>query len=748
MANECFTDAEIKKFGLEGLTLKEQIQKVVAKIKGSDNKKRQAKMQAIHKHRNVQKMRQHPKKEDAGSKALLYTDRTELSESSGVEAVINAISAGYHGRIFEIMEEFMPRKLGLDPNTSNQIELLKAIRGEKTDPKFANMAKAWSEVVEEIRTRFNAAGGDIKKLSDWGVPVHHDAHLVGKKTFDIWHDDIIKELDLDLMGLKGIDTKKEFLPIYLYIKSGGVTAIKPGAFKGKQKIADRHGISRYFKFKDADSQYRYMDKYTDSTIFTTVTDYVTTLSQEIGLMERFGPNPDLGWENVLDTAKRDMALRGEKGKFGNAENAWKELMGKTAPNNRTFANIMSTGRNLEVGLRLPGAAVAAIPDVMMNAMTSKYNGLPMMKVMKRFIGNLSHMKKADRALAARLHMPLVFMLDSAHSAMRFADVAGHKASARFASFVMRASGLNAWTVAGKSAFHFEFMSQLASKDWSRNIKRTMKRYGVTKGDQAKMQASAKYVKDGVEYLDPEALPRATRERVVAMVISETKYAVPEGDALVRAVMFQGSRRGEVGGEILRSGPMMFKNFLATIIANHWARALHGFEGKGSSKLAYATAMIVGMWAMGAIVFQVKEISKGRKPVDWDNPQLWKEAAIHSGIFSVVGDILNSDSRKYGQSALDFLGGPLAGDFTKVFWEGALGSMDDMLNSEKQINEMFTKAGEKAATFVPGQFWYSKLIMERMFLDSLKKLSNPNYDLKKMKREQKHYERFQNERWFR
>lgn len=754
MANNCFTDQEIKKFGLEGLTLQEQIKKVVDKIKDADARKRRMKMQVIKFNQNKKKYRHHPKGPASGVKGMLWIDRKELSQTAGVESDINTISAGYHGKLIDILEEFMPRKFGFDINKANHIELLKAIRLEKTDPKFAKMASALAEVVESIRIRFNAAGGNIKKLKDWGILLHHDPHLVGKKGYDEWHNDILKELDLETMGLVGADTKKEFKSVYDAIKSEGIIPMKIGMFKGAQAISNRHQVSRYFKFKNAESQYRYMDKYSDSTIYTSITDYITTLSQEIGLMERFGPNPDLGWKNVLDSAKKDAAISGKKESFNKAENAWEELIGRTAPkmSTRTFANRAASVRNVSAGLHLPGAALSALPDVMMNTMTSKYNGLPAMKVMTRFISNLSHMSATDRKFAAKLHMPLMFMLDSAHSAMRFADVAGHKASARFASSIMRGSGLNHWTIAGKMAFHFEFMSQLANKSWDSRLKKSMKRYGITKGDQEKIKASKKINKEGVEYLDPEVLPRATMERVVAMVISETKYAVPEGDVLVRAILHQGSRKGEVGGELIRSTFPMFKNFTATIIANHWARALYGFEGSKSSRVAYAMATMIGMWTIGAMVFQLKEISKGRKPVAWDNPNLWKEAAWHSGIFSVIGDVMNSDSRRYGQSLIDFLGGPIAGDANKILWKGILGNMDDMLDSEKRLGEIIknmpNRATATAASFVPYQFWYSKLIMERMFLDSMRKLGDPNYDLKKMKREQKYYEKFQNEKWYR
>jgi len=750
VANNCFTDKEIKELGLEGLTPEEQVRKVIDKINDAERNKSNLKLQVLVNKKNIDKAVSHPHGPASGVKGLAYADRTELSQSSGAEAHIETVITGYHSKIYNIMEEFMPRKLGLATNEANQIELLKAIRGESADPKFVKMASEFSGVAEDIRVRFNKAGGRIKKLSDWGLPVHHDEYLIKNMGYDAWHDFTLEQVDLNKMNLEGVDTRKEWRQVFDSIVSGGIIGLKTDLFNRTSAVSKRHQLSRYFKFKDSASQYRYMDKFSDTSIFTSVTDYISTLSQEIGLMERFGPNPDAGWKHLMDAAKKEAYARGEKESFVNAENAWEELIGRTSPSieGRKAANIMSTFRNIEVGLKLPGATLSALPDVLLNSITAKYNGLPAVNVMKRFVGNLSHISASDRKMAARMHMSLRFMTDSAHSAMRFAEVTGHKSSARFASVIMRGSGLNHWTVAGKMAFHMEFMAQMGGKNWDSRLKKSMKRYGITEGDQKKIKDSVKYTKDGVDYLDPEVLPRATMERVIAMVSSETKYAVPEGDVLVRAVMHRGTRKGETGGELLRSLPMMFKTFPAAMIANHWARALYGFEGNNASRVGYMMATVIGMWVMGAFVFQLKEISKGREPVDWDNPNLWKEAAIQSGIFSVIGDIVNSDSRNYGQSALDFFGGPIAGDANKVLWNGILGSMDDMRDSEKQLSEMFTGAGATAAQFVPGQFWYSKLIMERMFLDSLKKLGDPNYDLKKMRREQRHYERFENEKYYR
>ena len=742
MAN-CFTKAQIKKWGLEGLSEDDQIRKVRDILGNKDNTKRQIKMQAIIIAKELRKIRQHPKGSVAGLKAELYTDRWEMSQTSGVEANIHAIRARYQSKLYSIMEEYMPRKLGLDINKKGQLDLLKVARGEEpSNPSLKKMGEAWAEVKEELRVRANRAGNNINKLENHGITMHHDPYLVKKADFEEWFNDIKEGLDFDRMGISETSSRNIFIDIFHNISSDGMYSAEPGKFRGRMKVANRHKQARFFHFKDAEAQMKYMDKYTDTSIYSAMMDYVGMMSQEIGLMEKFGPNPDSGIKTLIDHVNIDERNK-NAGDF--IEKAYANISGKTNPLNRKFADRAQTLRNIETGVHLGGATLSALPDVMFNAMTSKYNGLPGMKVLTKFIKNLSHLNAEDRKLAAQLWMPLDFMLDEAHSAMRFADVAGHKASSRFAGFVMRGSGLNAWTIAGKMAFHTEFMAELAKTDWHPNTLRTFKRYGITESDISAIKQSVKLVKNGVEYLDPTTLPQDTAERIISMVTSETKYAVPEGDLLVRTVMNQGTRRGEIGGEVLR-GISMFRNFPATIIANHWARALRGFEGNTSSRIGYATAMLIGTWALGTAVVQLKEIAKGRKPVDWDNKELWKKGMLQGGSLSIVGDIMSSDSRAYG-SIQDFALGPIGSDANKIIWKGILGNMDDMKNAEYEFSKHLKGAVGLSADYVPGQFWYTKLIMERMFLDSMRRFGDPNYDRKVMQRENKRRKEFQNERWF-
>lgn len=747
MVAKCITKAELKKYGLEDAT-PDQVLKAMREVSETlTNNRRQTIMQATILQKNIDYIMAYKDKNGnpdpaQGLKALLVTDRTELSNRSGIESRMHAVNAQAHSQISEMMEEFMPTMFGLKRDRVGQRRIVRALFGEQTgDPKYQRFAKDWMDLVESLRIRFNKAGGEIGKIDDWNLPQHHDAYLVKDRGFDEWFRDIVKAVDLDKMDIPDDEVPQVFRKAYDNIITGGLESFEPGSSFGRSKLANRHREARFFKFKNADAWLEYQEKYTDATPYMAMMDHVTMISNEIGLMENLGPNADITFRTLADHAAK---AAGDANAVRAAEKIYTNLSGKTNPISQKFADRMQALRNVTTGLKLPAAALSALPDVIFNSMTANYNGLPAMRVITRFLKTLSANSAEDRAFAAKLWTPLEMLIDEAHSASRFADVAGQKTSAKFSSFVMRGSGLNAWTHAGKMAFHAEFMSGLADPKIraNANMKKSFERYGITPEDLTAIENSKKLVKNGIEYVDPENLPRDTAERLVSMVISETKYAVPEGDALVRAVMNQGTRKGEVGGEILRS-VTMFKTFPATIIANHWARAIHGHE----SSLSYITKMAIGTWVLGTVVTQLKEIAAGREPIDWDNPELWKEGAMRGGSLSLVGDIMSSDSRSWGQSFQDFALGPIGGEIDKVLWRGVLGTYDDLLKGEIEAGQIVNKAIGHIPDYVPGQFWYTKTIMERAFLDSMKELKDPNYQIKKARREAKRYEKFQNERWW-
>ncbi len=316
---------------------------------------------------------------------------------------------------------------------------------------------------------------------------------------------------------------------------------------------------------------------------------------------------------------------------------------------------------------------------------------------------------------------------------------------------MRGTGLNRWTIAGKQAFHMEFMSLLTTDIRNnKNLMRTFRCYGLGEAAIKDIEAGGVLVRGGAEFLDPKTLKVDTMEQVFGMVSEEMGLAVPEPDTAVQAFMNQGKKRGEAGGELFRTGGQ-FKAFSVSIIMGHMARALHGSEGNLGGKIRYGASIITGATMLGVLTTQLKEIAKGNKPFDWDSKTLWNRGFQAGGALSIAGDLLMSDVTKYGTSMQDYLLGPLGGDANKIFWKGFLGGVADITaadNKLREIHKITRNTADEALDYIPGQFWYTRLAFDRIVYDGLHKAVNPEWQLQEVQREiKRRQQEGANERWW-
>ena len=406
---------------------------------------------------------------------------------------------------------------------------------------------------------------------------------------------------------------------------------------------------------------------------------------------------------------------------------------------------MDLVRNTVTGLKLGSAVLPAISDTILHAITNAYNGLPAFKTLGDTIANLldpsAMSRKQSRAFASQLWFEADAMIDSAHSAARFGDITGHKMSKKFASGVLKASGMDAWTVIQKRSFHVGFMGGLSNR--IDKMQPTLDRYGFSPEDIEIISNSKRIQHKGASFVDPKELPQDLAERVVGMVSSESRYAVIEGDAYTSAIMHQGTRKGSVEGEALRLAGQ-FKMFPVAMMANHWNRMA---QGRGSiSRGAYFANFALGTTMMGAMVLQMKEISKGYTPQDMDSAEFWTKAIAQGGSGSLLFDIAAGDSRMYGGSLADFVGGPALGTVNQVLYESLLGSGDDLRRGERELKSYTAEAGRVVAGQIPS-LWYTKAVMNRYILDEIKRATDPRYDVKRMAKERKRYRELGNERFF-
>jgi hypothetical protein len=193
----------------------------------------------------------------------------------------------------------------------------------------------------------------------------------------------------------------------------------------------------------------------------------------------------------------------------------------------------------------------------------------------------------------------------------------------------------------------------------------------------------------------------------------------------------GTQSGTVRGELAKS-VMQFKSFPIAMMSRHWRRALdtpQGLDGAPltANRLAYAGAMMVSLTALGAIAFQIKEMVKGKDPVDMTTGKFWTRALAQGGGLGFVGDMLLSDTTE-DRGKLDTLGrallGPAFGSAADL-WELTKGNVDEYLAGKD------THAAAEGLRFARGHLplvnlWYAKAALDHAGLNALQENLSPGY----------------------
>jgi hypothetical protein len=700
-------------------------------------------------------------KDQNGDPVILV--RADSSIGADLDSTIHGIRASYQGKVIDMLEEMRTKYAGLLDNKKGSDMLVRALYGDVRDAAFTKMAADWKKLHTELRERFNRAGGDIDELKDWSLPRTQDSTLVKKHGEADWIDMVKRTADMDRMRrshvksenkvptqqeLDAVDIDDVLSKMYKNIISEGVTeAPFENVGKISTKIADRHKERRSIHFKEADQWMEYHGKYSNTAPVNAMMDYVSMLSNEIGMMEKFGPNPTTTVNTMAAQVKR---MKGDVNAADVGLNAYAEISGQLNPHHKGLSDSMEAIRNFTSAVKLPGAVLSAPPDLLMNAIAANYNGFSGFRMIMDAVAMLGKANtRASRKLAADLGMQLDFMIDSAHAASRFSDVTNRGHMAKLAGVTVRGGFLNHWTVANKMAFHFGFMRELGdltpSKGPNKNMKLAFERYGIDSEMISEIQNSTRLIRDGKKFLDPQKLKPETAEAVGAMVAAETKLAVPEGDVRVKGFLNQGTQRGTAGGEALRMGTM-FKTFLTSIIMNNWARLAYGRSYNGQSRAMAMLTMGIGTTMLGAASVQMKEIAKGNDPLPWDNNEFWKDAALQGGMMSILGDVLSEDQRNFGTAA-DFMGGPALGVLNDIFWRGVLGSYDDAKNGDLEMEQLFKDSAAGVANNIPPlKLWYVKAAMDSMMLDAVNQWADPKYKSKRRKRNIKKRREYNREKW--
>jgi hypothetical protein len=157
---------------------------------------------------------------------------------------------------------------------------------------------------------------------------------------------------------------------------------------------------------------------------------------------------------------------------------------------------------------------------------------------------------------------------------------------------------------------------------------------------------------------------------------------------------------------------------------HLAR---GFQQQGlKGKAKYLVPMLIGGTVMGALAYELKQIAAGKTPtpVSEMGTRYWVNAMVYGGGLGIFGDFLFADHNRYGSSPMKAFAGPVVG-FIDDLIKLTAGNVMELVTGEK------TNAGREMANFIrrytPGSnLWYTRLVFERIFMDTMEKLINPDF----------------------
>jgi hypothetical protein len=702
---------------------------------------------------------------------LAHLVRDERAPYGNVEYRWRNIKQSALGSIYDVLAKHRANVLGQVRNQADLDTLIDELHGTRTgDLNAGELADAWRTASEMLRQRFNAAGGAIGKLDDWGLPHSHDSLAIGLVAPDEWIDFVMPKLARDRMvddstgqPFGDQDLRAVLADVYETLRTEGWNKRSPGAF-GNASTGSRNAEHRFLHFADGPSWRAYQDRFGSADAYSAMLDHIEYMSRDIAMMEILGPNPaatvqwmgnviekdvrnsrdgaTAGFERMMAKmfgTQRARELRNVGSVRGQLDLVFNEITGANRGHgNRSLQLFGSSLRNWQVSTKLGSAVLSSISDVSTAALTRGYNGIPVLDTALDIVRNLNPLDGSDREFARRAGVigdefamrvgrgGRMHLEDSYGSALQGNGAIpnglerANELSRRMADTTLRVSGLNAWTNAGREAMGLEFfnaISTFAAKphaDLDPRFVRFLDRYGIADSDWETIRATPRQQWQGADWIMPDAIAdQSLRDRLMEGILTEIDFAVPTGGLRQRAVI-NAFAPGTWLGEIVRTG-FQFKMFPLTVISMHGGRVLA--SGKASTGAKYATGFLAATTLTGIVADALSETSKGRDPrplADWDTVLRGMQKGGGLGIY---GDFLKASQNEYGQGIGSVVLGPS--------WATA----DNIASLAKGTEDADTREVRRDyARFMEretpgGSIWFLRAAYERMVIDQVRELGD-------------------------
>jgi hypothetical protein len=685
-----------------------------------------------------------------------------------IESAANGIEATAMGRLVEAWDSVSPRFMGLfSRKDAEDAFVLEAHGIDSGNAEVKAGAKAWADTVESLRQRFNAAGGNIGRLVNWGMPHSWSQQLTTKLGQDAFITDFMQWVDRRVYVHEDgraytDDEMRAFLgEAWRTISTDGASKLKPEPMPGGAVKANRGGQHRQIHFKDGRTALEAFRKYSDRNLFEVLSGHVRAMSRDIAIIEQWGPNADFAFETMLRQAYQEAAqpgaVAGANEKVARLERLYDHLSGNGAPPlDNWLARGMADLRAILSSALLGSAAITSLSDNGTLYLTARVNKLPALQVFFNALRGYNPANRTEARLAARAGLMVKSMQNDV---ARFsADTMGPRWSSRMSAFFMRASGLNAITEVRRRAFSATMMDAIGAL--TRNVADVTKldaddyRFLASKGIDQQTWDIWRATKPETwggnhTVLTPEAIYRAqgpwsqidrdrAASRLLSVVLEEQNIAVIEPGARERAWL-GATQAGTFQGELMRS-VFLFKSFPHAMLKRHIERGLKAYDG-ATGKVGYLASLLALQTLFGAIAMETNDLVSGRdprnlNPFEKHGARNLLSALLKGGALGIYGDFIFNEASANGRSMVETMAGPVASAVAGIDAATRGNLIQFMRGDETNAGAELTRV---ARGLIPGaNLWYAKAALDHLIFQELQENFSPGYLARMRSKAQREY----------
>ncbi|HET9189800.1 MAG TPA: hypothetical protein VFN69_04430 [Rudaea sp.] len=660
-------------------------------------------------------------------------------------------------------------KLLRDPRA--EALLVRALHGDTSVPKaFQDAARDFHTLAERLRQRFNAAGGDVGKLDNWGMPHSWSLQKLLKAGKEAWTDTMLPLMDRDQYvhddgSRYSDDEMRAFLgEAWQSVVTNGANKVLAGDRVGAGIKANRHSAERQIHLTGADAYLTAMRTFSDRGVMDAMFGHVRRMSRDIGLVEQFGPNADLAFRQALETeTNRAIVAHPERASHWTSyskrltDRYNYEVNGSPMPST-WYAKAVQGWRNLNM-LKLGATAINSLGDWGTMLTTAHVNGVPKTKMFLNELRALNPLDRSQRAIAASAGL---MVREYSQTLARFGDELGaHGWTSKVGNTMLKVSLAPYVWRARQQAFSLGMMDQVGKAVAAHTSidalndddQKLTKHFGLDDRDWQVMRLAKPDTWGGNHtLLTPESIyqipdaqleaagidnPQLAKDKaasnLMALVYSEQDRAILEPGPRIKVALGGMSDPDSAKGILLRSFSL-FKTYSFDMTYQHLNRALKYYDSwKGS--VGYLAALVAATTVCGATANAINDLIAGRDPrtlnlsakEGWKN---WIGAMVRGGGLGLYGDYLINTAGARGNTLAETLLGPLVSDASSLldFGQKAIAaSTDPDADTEKKLHSPAIEAERTVRSYIPGaNLWYTRAVLDHLIFNDLSDYLSPGY----------------------